>query len=128
MTIEDKQKKIRRYKRTALAETQRNMEALGNYKAEFAPVMEKYADMLAQYKLAWEEFVESGCVAECPTKAGGVRKTAAVTTMEELRRQIGAYADRLCLTPKTNDIAGRNERQSTLEAVFAEIGKLQNSP
>ena len=127
MTTEEKQKKIKRYRKAALNETKANMERLGNFKEEFATVVEKYADMLAQYQLAWEEFVESGCVEECPTKAGGVRKTAAVTTMEELRRQIGAYADRLCLTPKTNDVIGKKERQSTLEAVFAEIGKLQDS-
>lgn len=127
VTDEEKKKKIRRLKRKAAAETRRNMESLGNYKEEFAPMVEKYADMLAQYSLSWEEFIESGCKSECPTKAGGVRKTAAVTTMEELRRQIGAYADRLCLTPKTNNVVEVKERKSAIDSVLEEITKLSNS-
>lgn len=123
MNKKDKIEKINKYKSAAKKFVKQDMKMLGVYKQEFDGIIDLYSDMVAQYNLAWEEFLESGCVAECKTKAGGVRKTAALTTMEELRRQIGVYADRLCITPKMH----KQEEQkagSKLEQVFAEIEKL----
>ena len=125
MTKKDKKEKINEYKSKVHAIVVQDMKQLGVYKPEFNGIIDLYVDMVAQYNLAWDEFVESGCVAECKTKAGGVRKTAALTTMEELRRQIGTYADRLCITPKTQK-AEEQKAGSKLEQVFAEIEKLQS--
>ena len=126
MTKKDKIEKITKYKTAARESVVQDMKQLGVYKPELNGIIDLYADMVAQYNLAWEEFLQGGCSAECKTKAGGVRKTAAVTTMEELRRQIGAYADRLCITPKTQS-AGEKKAGSKLEKVFAEITQLQGS-
>lgn len=126
MTKKDKIEKITKYKTAARESVVQDMKRLGVYKPEFNGIIDLYADMVAQYNLAWEEFLQGGCSAECKTKAGGVRKTAAVTTMEELRRQIGSYADRLCITPKTQG-AGEKKAGSKLEKVFAEITQLQGS-
>lgn len=125
MTKQDKINKINKYRESVRKIVVQDMKKLGVYKKEFDGIIDLYVDMVAQYNLAWEEFVESGCVAECKTKAGGVRKTAALTTMEELRRQIGTYADRLCITPKTQKVE-EQKAGSKLEQVFAEIGKLQS--
>lgn len=125
MTIKDRKAKVLEYKDEFGETVKADMRALHVYRPEYEKTIEIYADMLAQYRLAWEEFVASGCRAECKTKAGGVRKTAALTTMEELRRQIGAYADRLCLTPKTK--AEKEKTVSKLEEAMGKISKLQNS-
>ena len=122
MNKTEKIDKINEYKIKAQNKTKKDMKSLGIYRKEFDKLIEMYAEMKAQYDLAWEEFVESGCQAECQTKTGGTRKTAAVITMEELRRQIGAYSDRLCITPKSN--IEEKKAESKLEEVIAEIGKL----
>lgn len=126
MTKKEKIQKITEYKATARESIVRDMEGLGVYKKEYEGLIDMYADMVAQYNIAWEEFLAGGCATECKTKAGGIRKTAAITTMEELRRQIGAYADRLCISPKSRKEAEKKEG-SKLEKVFAEIRKLPNS-
>lgn len=123
MTKQEKIKRINEYKAQAQTAVQKDMIALGIYREEFDKIIEMYAEMKAQYDLAWEEFVASGCKAECQTKTGGTRKTAAVTTMEELRRQIGAYADRLCITPKSQNVEEKKVG-SKLEEVLAQVGKL----
>ena len=126
MTIKEKKTKIIQYRNDFRQATIDNMKMLGVYKPQFNKTIEMYADMLAQYEIAWQEFVESGCKAECPTKAGGVRKTAALTTMEELRRQIGAYSDRLRLTPKTA-AEKETKEESKFERAMEKIEKLRGS-
>ena len=123
MTLLEKTTAILAYTEEEFKKAVKDMESLGIYRKEFETLLRMYAEARAQYRLAWEEFVDSGCVAECKTNAGGVRKTAALTTMEELRRQIGAYADRLKLAPKAYGME-ENGKDSKLEKILGEIGKL----
>lgn len=125
MTKEEKAERIKKFKRNAKRHLMKDMRTLGHYRKEYDGVIDLTADMIAQYNLAWEMFVENGCKAECVTTAGGVRKTAEVTTMEELRRQIGQYMDRLKLTPKSQ-AETEHKQVSALETVFAEIKQLQD--
>lgn len=121
MTAKEKIDKINTQKANIKKAVIQDMTKLGTYKDEYIDIIDMYAEMCAQYNLAWDEFVSSGCKCECKTKAGGVRKTAAVTTMEELRRQIGAYSDRLCLNPKTNKENERGKPQSKLDKAMQKI-------
>lgn len=125
MTTEEKSTTILAYMEEEFDKAVNDMSTLGIYRKEFETLLRMYAEVRAQYRLAWEEFVESGCVAECKTNAGGVRKTAALTTMEELRRQIGAYADRLKLAPKSYGMEEQGNG-SKLEKILGEVGKLQS--
>src|SRR5690625_3301692 len=77
------------------------MKGLGTYKPEYDAVIEIYSDLLYQYYEANEKFVRSGYQYETLTAAGGTKKSAIVATLENLRKDILAYSDRLSLNPKS---------------------------
>ena len=78
-----------------------DMEGLGTYKPEYDNIITIYADLLAQYDEAQKRFEESGRQYETYTAAGGTKKSAIIATIENLRKDIIAYSDRLCLNPKS---------------------------
>lgn len=97
----------------------RDMQGLGTYKAEYNAVIEIYADLLFQYYEANKKFIESGYTYETSTAAGGTKKSAIVATLENLRKDILQYSDRLCLNPKsleavTTEIQGKSKLASVL--------------
>ncbi|RKJ41896.1 P27 family phage terminase small subunit [Butyricicoccus sp. 1XD8-22] len=77
------------------------MKNLGTYKPEYDPLIDVYSDILSQYLRANKEFEESGYRYETETAAGGTKKSAIVATLENLRKDLLAYSDRLCLNPKS---------------------------
>ncbi|OEH52960.1 terminase [Oceanobacillus sp. E9] len=100
----------------------RDMEGLGTYKPEYDAVITIYADLLAQYNQANQEFIESGYQYETKTAAGGTKKSAIVATLENLRKDIIAYSDRLCLNPKsvetvTTESKGKSKLASVLSGL-----------
>lgn len=55
-----------------------------------------------QYDTAWKNFESSGMVDVIPTN-GAPKRNPVINTLDELRKQINAQADRLGLTPKALD-------------------------
>lgn len=88
-------------KETIRRKTIEDMESLGTYKKEYDPLINVYSDLMAQYLQATDEFEASGFEYETETAAGGSKKSAIVATLENLRKDLLAYSDRLCLNPKS---------------------------
>ncbi|WP_225230283.1 P27 family phage terminase small subunit [Ureibacillus galli] len=100
-------------KETIAKNTIRDMKNLGTYKPEYDPLIDVYADIFSQYLRANKEFEESGYRYETETAAGGTKKSAIVATLENLRKDLLAYSDRLCLNPKSlknNDDDGNDNK------------------
>ncbi|PFW97658.1 P27 family phage terminase small subunit [Bacillus pseudomycoides] len=93
-----------------------DMKGLGTYKPEYDAIISIYSDLLAQYHDANEKFKESNFQYETETAAGGTKKSAIVATLENLRKDILAYSDRLCLNPKSfvTETEKKKKKQSKL--------------
>lgn len=90
-------------------ETIKLMQALGVYKPEYDPIIEIYAELREQYTALTKKFAESGYRFEVETLQGGTKKAPIVATLESLRKDILAYADRLCLNPKSIETVTTND-------------------
>lgn len=77
------------------------MTGLGVYKTEYDAIINIYCDLLIQYAEAMGKFETDGRQYETSTAAGGYKKSAIVSTLETLRKDILSYSDRLCLNPKS---------------------------
>ncbi|WP_088825666.1 MULTISPECIES: P27 family phage terminase small subunit [Listeria] len=99
-----------------------DMKGLGVYKTEYDNLITIYCDLLAQYDDAQQKFIESNYQYESPTAAGGTKKSAIVATLENLRKDIIAYSDRLCLNPRAiENITTENKKQSSLADILSEM-------
>lgn len=97
-----------------------DMKKLGTYKKEYDIVISIYCDLLTQYHKATQEFIESGYQYETDTAAGGTKKSAIVATLENLRKDILAYSDRLCLNPKSiESVTVDKKKTSKLASVLS---------
>lgn len=77
------------------------MKELGTYKTQYNQVIEVYADMLYQYNILSKKFEEMDFETMVETERSGGKKSPILTTMENLRKDIGTYSDRLMLNAKT---------------------------
>lgn len=77
----------------------KNMRTLGTYKEEYEDAIEKYVDAQIQYKVIWNEYEHLGypSIVEC---AGGVKKHPILNAMEDARKQVALWSDKLGLNPK----------------------------
>lgn len=99
-----------------------DMQGLGTYKPEYDAIITIYSDLLAQYDSANKEFEKSGYQYETETAAGGTKKSAIVATLENLRKDIIAYSDRLCLNPKSLEtVTTESAKKSKLASVLSKI-------
>lgn len=114
---------ITEYKRKALDGIIADSKSLGVYDAAYSAGYDFLADMVAQYNLANDNFIKSGCKASRKTKNGGEGKTPELLMIEALRKDIGTWMDRLMLSPKTQS-KGEKKEGSILEQTLAAIGKL----
>ncbi|MFN2746961.1 P27 family phage terminase small subunit [Bacillus sp. z60-18] len=106
-------------KETIKRRTIADMKSLGVHKSAYNRLIDIYADAVQQYLLAQKEFEESGYQYETETAAGGTKKSAIVATIENLRKDILAYSDRLCLNPKSTQTGnGGGEKKSKLANVL----------
>ncbi|MDN4609132.1 P27 family phage terminase small subunit [Sporosarcina highlanderae] len=97
-----------------------DMKKLGTYKKEYDIVISIYCDLLTQYHKATQEFVASNYKYETETAAGGTKKSAIVATLENLRKDILAYSDRLCLNPKSlESVTVEDNKKSVLASVLS---------
>ncbi|MFA0816015.1 MAG: P27 family phage terminase small subunit [Anaerofustis sp.] len=94
-----------------------SMVKLGVYKKEFDPIIKIYGQLMEQYEVLTDIFIESGFDYEEST-AQGTKKAPIVTTLEALRKDILSYASQLGLTPqgllRTDDAAFRKQKRSAI--------------
>jgi len=83
-------------KRPALV-AKNSMMALGIYKPQFDPVIEIYGQLVEQYEILSQQFIDSGYNFSEDTNTG-TKKAPIVTTLETLRKDILAYSVQLGLT------------------------------
>ena len=78
------------------------MKELNTYKKQYNQLVEVYADLLHQYYILTKEFEESGYEVVMETEKSGGKKSPVLATLENLRKDIGTYSDRLLLNAKAN--------------------------
>ena len=91
-------------KETIRKNTIRDMQKLNVYKPEYDPLIDVYSDLFSQYIRFTKEFEDKGYQFETETANGGSKKSAIVSTLESLRKDLLSYSDRLCLNPKSLNI------------------------
>ena len=89
-----------RAKKTIKSKTVREMKNLDTYKKEYDAIIDIYSELVEQYEILTEKFVDSKYKFQEMTANGGYKKSPIVSTLESLRKDILAYSDRLCLNPK----------------------------
>ncbi|HEW0989084.1 TPA: P27 family phage terminase small subunit [Streptococcus pneumoniae] len=82
----------------------KSMKEMGTYSKHYDDIIEIYSGLLYDYQNAREEFLANGSqfTEEHETGRGTIveRKTPLVQSMENLRKDIVTYSDRLGLNPK----------------------------
>ena len=89
-------------KDTIRANTIEDMKKLGVYKPEYEPIIDIYCELREQYELYTKQLKDKEYKCDEYTAAGGTKKSALIATLENLRKDILQYSDRLCLNPKAN--------------------------
>ena len=110
-------------KETIKKKTISDMIKLGTYKPEYEPVIDIYCEMREQYEVYIKQL--KNCNYECAesTGAGGTKKSALVSTIETLRKDLLQYSDRLQLNPKSNDTKDTvKKKPSTLAKALSGYG------
>lgn len=104
--------------------TVENMKSLGIYKPEYDGTIQIYAQLCEQYIIITERFEKSRYQLQTKSAQGGMKKSPIVATLENLRKDILSYSDRLCLNPKAFDSLGKEVQpeKSKLEAVMEKLG------
>lgn len=87
-------------KETIKKNTIEDMKKLGVYKPEYDRVIDIYSELCEQYELYTRQLKDKEFKCDEYTAAGGTKKSALVSTIETIRKDILAYSDRLCLNPK----------------------------
>lgn len=102
--------------------TIKDMKALGIYKKQYDRLIEIYAELVEQYNILVEEFESGGYRYEVNTDQGGSKKAPIVATLENLRKDILAYSDRLCLNPKALEtVTVEKGKKSALAAALSSL-------
>ena len=103
--------------------TIRYMKELGTYKKQYNQVIEIYADMMYQYNFLSRQFAEEGYEVMVDTEKSGGKKSPILASLENLRKDIGTYSDRLMLNAKTYN--AEIEQPNKEESAFAKLLKSQ---
>lgn len=77
-----------------------DMKKLGTYKPEYEPIIDIYCELREQYEFYTKQLKDKKFKCDEFTAAGGTKKSALVSTIETLRKDILLFSDRLCLNPK----------------------------
>lgn len=109
-------------KETIKRRTIQDMKDLGVHKPQYNRLVDIYAGLVHQYLRAVADFEEGGFEYETETAAGGTKKSGIVSTMENLRKDILQYSDRLCLNPKSLEtVTAETENKSKLASVLSKL-------
>lgn len=96
------------------------MKNLGNYQPEYEPIIDVYAELWEQYHRLTAEYRQGKSYGYSVTTGdGGEKKSPLVGTLENLRKDILAYSDRLMLNPKARAEPPRPPARSKLAEVLA---------
>lgn len=112
-------------RQTIVERTVRYMKALGTYKVQYKQLIEIYADMIYQYNYLSKELEKSGFAVTVETERSGGKKSPILVSLENLRKDIGTYSDKLMLNAKSYnaEIEKPKEEQSAVAALLARQGK-----
>jgi len=109
-------------KETIKRRTIADMKALGVYKPQYNRLIDIYAELVEQYTVLTDSFQRGGYQCEVETGQGGVKKSPIVATLENLRKDILAYSDRLCLNPKAiESVTIDKGKESKLAQVLSDL-------
>jgi phage terminase small subunit len=102
-----------------------DMQKLGVYKAEYDPIINIYCEMREQYERLTKDYKDSDYNFKEKTSDGGSKKAPIVATLENLRKDILQYSDRLKLNPKAfmDDVDKGKKKTSKLGAVLSSLDK-----
>lgn len=95
------------------------MRELGTYKTQYNQVIEIYSDMIYQYNILSKKFEETDFETMVETERSGGKKSPILITLENLRKDIGTYSDRLMLNAKTYN--AEIEQPKKEESAFAKL-------
>lgn len=95
------------------------MKELGTYKKQYNQVIEVFADMMYQYNYLSREFEKGGYQVLIETEKSGGKKSPILASLENLRKDIGTYSDRLMLNAKTYN--AEIEQPKEEKSVFAKL-------
>lgn len=111
-------------KETVKRATIADMKKLGVYKPEYNRVIGIYAELVEQYGILNQRFIDSDYKYKVLTDQGSEKKAPIVATLEALRKDILAYSDRLCLNPKALEtVTAEKPGQSKLAAALKSLEK-----
>ena len=112
-------------RQTIKERTIRYMKQLVTYKVQYNKAIEIYADMIYQYNFLSREFEKSGFAVTVETERSGGKKSPILVSLENLRKDIGTYSDKLMLNAKSYnaEIEKPKEEQSVVAALLARQGK-----
>lgn len=110
-------------KETIKRTTIRDMKRLGTHKPEYNRLIDIYAGLVHDYLVTLDEWERGGRQYATETAAGGTKKSAIVSTLENLRKDILQYSDRLCLNPKSAGEKKEKGKGSALAEALRELEK-----
>ncbi|MGY3748083.1 P27 family phage terminase small subunit [Vagococcus salmoninarum] len=101
------------------------MKELGTYKLQYNQIIEVYADMIFQYNFLSREFERTGFEVAIETEKSGGKKSPILASLENLRKDIGTYSDRLMLNAKTYnaEIEQPKKEKSALQLLLEKQGQ-----
>lgn len=106
-------------RQTIIDRTVRYMKELGTYRTQYKQIIEIYADMMYQYNYLSREFERSNFAVSVDTERSGGKKSPILVSLENLRKDIGTYSDKLMLNAKTYN--AEIEKSQEEKSAFAEI-------
>ena len=95
------------------------MKELGTYKKQYNQIIEIYTDMMYQYNYLSRKFAEEKFKVMVDTEKSGGKKSPILASLENLRKDIGTYSDRLMLNAKTYN--AEIEQPKTEKSAFAKL-------
>lgn len=112
-------------RQTIVDRTVRYMKQLGTYRVQYKQLIEIYADMMYQYNYLSREFERSGFAVTVETERSGGKKSPILVSLENLRKDIGTYSDKLMLNAKSYnaEVEKPEKEQSVVAALLARQGK-----
>ena len=109
-------------KETIKRATIADMKKLGIHKPEYNRLIDVYSELVEQYGIITQRYIDDEYKFQTFTAAGDYKKSPIVATLEGLRKDILTYSDRLCLNPKAlESITIEKSKKSKLAQVLSEL-------
>lgn len=99
--------------------TVKYMKELGTYKTQYNQIIDIYADMVYQYNYLSRQFENEGYQVVIETEKSGGKKSPILVSLENLRKDIGTYSDRLMLNAKAYNAEPESPKKE--KSLFAKL-------